>query len=83
MALMWHRYKMTPKSFKGHFKVKVNKIIILECLPRISIVTNLGKIMDKKKIDFFSKSKGFLLLKTILRYGLLSILIILNGFWAQ
>ena len=23
MALMWLRYKMTPRSFKGHFKVKV------------------------------------------------------------
>ena len=29
MALMWHRYKMTPRSFKSHFKVKVNKLILL------------------------------------------------------
>ena len=50
MALMWRRYKMTLRSFKGHFKVKVNKLIIL---------------------DFFSKSKGFLPLKTMFRYGLL------------
>ena len=72
MALMWHRYKMTPRSFKSHFKDKVNKLIFLGWLPRISIVTNLGKIMVKKKIfEIFSKSKGFLPLKTMFRYGLL------------
>ena len=52
---MWHRYKMTPRSIKGHFKVSVNKLILILWLPRISIVTNLGKVMvkKKKKIDFF------------------------------
>ena len=64
MAFMWHRSKMTPRSFKGHFKVKVNKLILPGWLPKIIIVTNLGNIMVKKKIfEIFSKSKGFLPLK--------------------
>ena len=70
MALMWHRYKMTPRSFKGHFKVKVNKLILLGWLPRFSFVTNLGKII----VNFFKilfKSKGFLPLKTMFRYEIL------------
>ena len=72
MALMWHRSKMTPRSFKGHFMVKVNKLILLVWLPRISIVTNKGKIMVEKDIfAIFSKSKGFLPLKNMFRYGLL------------
>ena len=72
MALMWHRYKMTPKSYIGHVKVKVNKLILLGWLPRISIVTNLVKIMFKFFFfEIFSKSKGFLPLKTMFRYGVL------------
>ena len=50
---MWHRYKMTPRSFKGHFKVSVNKLILIGWLPRISIVTSLGKIMVEEKRFFF------------------------------
>ena len=72
MALMWHRYKMTPRSIKGHFKFKVNKIIVLGWLPRISIVANLGKIMvEFFFFEIFSKSEGFLPLKTMFRYGVL------------
>ena len=72
MALMWHRYKMRQRSFKGHFKVKVNKLILLGWLPRISIVTNLGKMIIKKTtFEIFSKCKGLLPLKNIFRYGLL------------
>ena len=71
MAFMWHRYKMAPRTNKGHFKVKVNKLILLGWLPMIIIVTNLGKIMVKCFFEIFSKSKGFLPLKTMFRYGLL------------
>ena len=78
---MWHRYKMTPRSFKGHFKVRVNKIILFGWLPRISIVTNLGKIMVK--IFFFFISNGFLPLKTIFRYGLLEYSDHIKCSWAQ
>ena len=64
MALMWHRYK------KGHFNVKVNTLILLAWLPMISIITNLDKIMGKKRnFEIFSKSKGFLPLETMFRYG--------------
>ena len=56
MALMWHRYKMRQKSFKDHFKVKVNQLILLGWLQRISIVTNLGKIIININIfEIFSK----------------------------
>ena len=62
MALMWHRYKMTPRSFKGHFNVKVNTLILLAWLPMISIITNLDKIMGKKFfLKFSPKVKGFCL----------------------
>ena len=83
IALMWHRYKMTPRSFKGHFKVKVNKLVLLGWLPRISIVTNLGKIMVKFFFLIFSKIKEFLPLKTMFRYGLLEYCNHFKCFWAQ
>ena len=63
---------MTPRSVKGHFMVKVNKLIFLWWLSGISIVTNLSKLMSKKTIfEIFSKSKGFLPLKTMFKYGAL------------
>ena len=62
MVLMWHRYKMPQMSFKGHFKVKVNELILLEWLLRISIVTNLGEIIVEKNIfEISPKVKGFCL----------------------
>ena len=72
MALMWHRYKMTPRSFKVISRSRSNKKILLGWLPRIHIVTNLGKITVKTFFfEFFSKCKAFLPLKTMFSYGLL------------
>ena len=42
-----------------------NKRILLGWLPRLRIVTNLGKI-------FVKENKGFLPLKNMFRYGLLA-----------
>ena len=48
-----------------------NKLFLLVWLPRIHIVTNLGKIMVNFFFFNFSESKVFLPLKTMFRYGLL------------
>ena len=54
-----------------------NKLFLLGWLPRIHIVTNLGKIMVN---FFFEISKGFLPLKTMFRYGLLEYSNLFNWF---
>ena len=67
---IWHYilYVDTYITIQGLFQIKVNKLILLGWLPRISIVKNLGKIMDKKR---FSPKVVFLPLKTMFRYGFL------------
>ena len=67
MALMWHGYKMTPRSFKGHLKVKVKyTFFFLGGYRGFTLLRTWAKYWLK----IYFESKGFLPLKTMFRYGL-------------